>query len=139
MGDDLNGATFEDLARALNEAREATAAATAAAAAAQSELHGRRSGSRDEGLVDTRLLSKPSPFDGRQSEWRAWKFYLENYVGAVDGEMLDQMGHAAVLNNEVPSDSLSTSERQKGRTLYYLLASLCGLSYVAKCIYFGQI
>ena len=37
-----------------------------------------------QGIVDTKLMGKPSNFDGRESSWRSFKFQFTGYCGAID-------------------------------------------------------
>ena len=42
---------------------------------------------RGEGVVDTRLLRKPTSFDGTTDNWRQFKFTFLGYGGAVDSRL----------------------------------------------------
>ena len=47
-------------------------------------------------LVDTKLLTKPRPFGGKEEEWGSWSFKMLAYVGALDGEMLKELTAASL-------------------------------------------
>ena len=74
-------------------------------------------------LVDAKLLSKPKVFGGKEDEWAQWAFKMLAYVGALDGEMLDELTAAsaeAVVSN-VANSRLSAAGQERRRQLYYIL------------------
>ena len=76
-------------------------------------------------IVDTRLLSKPKNFNGKQDEWVAWAFKLRAYLGALGGVLLkeiDAVGAAAQA--DVLNVRLTPEGQGRSRKLYYILVLL---------------
>ena len=77
-------------------------------------------------LVDTKLLTKPRPFGGKEEEWGSWSFKMLAYVGALDGEMLKELTAAAaepVVTN-VQNHRMSGDGQERSRQMYYILILL---------------
>ena len=68
-------------------------------------------------LVDTKLISKPSTFGKKETEWKDWRFTLENYLACVDPprgpNFIDEM--TATVNQQAPLDDSSWTEPQRRR------------------------
>ena len=47
-----------------------------------------------QGLVDTKLLSRPPRYSNNRAEWPLFKFMMRTYVGAISEELLDAMNQA---------------------------------------------
>jgi DNA-binding protein YbaB len=77
-------------------------------------------------LVDTKLLTKPRPFGGKEEEWGSWSFKMLAYIGALDGEMLKELMAAsleAVVAN-VQNSRMTTEGQERSRQMYYILILL---------------
>ena len=77
-------------------------------------------------LVDTKLLTKPRSFGGKEEEWGSWSFKMLAYVGALDGEMLKELMAAsleAVVAN-VQNSRMTTEGQERSRQMYYILILL---------------
>ena len=55
-------------------------------------------------LVDTKLLTKPRSFGGKEEEWGSWSFNMLAYVSALDGDMLKELT-AASAEPAMPSSN----------------------------------
>ena len=77
-------------------------------------------------VVDTRLLSKPMAFDGRETSWRSFKFQFVAYCGAIDSRLMDflVLGEtrdvAAMRNIHMDLDTRALSAQ-----LYYMQIVVC--------------
>ena len=81
---------------------------------------------RDLELVDTKLLTKPRRFSGKEGERSAWTFKMLAYVGALDGEMLAVLTAAsseATVTN-MANNRLHLAGQERSRQLYYILILL---------------
>ena len=77
-------------------------------------------------LVDTKLLTKPRPFGGKEEEWGSWSFKMLAYIGALDGEMLKELTAAAfepVVAN-VQNSRMSAEGQERSRQMYYIFILL---------------
>ena len=77
----------------LTRLREAQVAQAQAAAAATPRPGAGSASTADREpssatLVDTKLLSKPKPFTGRDDEWAAWSFKWKAHLGAMNPKLL---------------------------------------------------
>ena len=45
-------------------------------------------------IIDTKLMQKPRPFSGSDTEWATWSFKWHAYVGALDQRMLTALENA---------------------------------------------
>ena len=77
-------------------------------------------------LVDTKLLTKPRPFGGKEEEWGSWSFKMLAYVGALDGEMLKELTAAALepVVANVQNHRMSGDGQERSRQMYYILILL---------------
>ena len=82
------------------------------------------SGPQRPELVDKRLLSKPSIFNGAQDRWSDWSFVLRAYIGAIDPTLRVDMDRAAVAADAVRHESLSADMASRSASLYYVLVLL---------------
>ena len=77
-------------------------------------------------VVDTRLLSKPTAFDVRETSWRSFKFQFVAYCGAIDSRLKDLLvlgetrDVAAMRNIHMDPDTRALSAQ-----LYYMLIMVC--------------
>ena len=77
-------------------------------------------------VVDTRLLSKPMAFDGRETSWRSFKFQFVAYCGAIDSRLKDllvlgETRDAAAMRNV----RMDPDMRALGAQLHYMLIMVC--------------
>ena len=63
--------------------------ATTAQQAERRAAAAQATGAGASAVVDTRLLSKPMAFDGRETSWRSFKFQFVAYCGAIDSRLHD--------------------------------------------------
>ena len=73
-------------------------------------------------LVDTRVLGRPPKFGGEREQWQSWKFVFKAYVGALGGEILDEMTAAESRANAIALTALPEATKNRSRTLAYILA-----------------
>ena len=79
-------------------------------------------------IIDTKLLSKPSNFDGSEAAWPQWSFKLLAYVHTLDAELYKEMSMVASLSeDDATNDSIDL--RAPGldgasRQLYHMLVLL---------------
>eukprot|EP00971_Amphidinium_carterae_P264164 5240473-Amphidinium_carterae.1 len=77
------------------------------------------------GLIDTRALTKPQRFSGKEEEWRDWCFQFEAYAGLLGHGLLGHMEQAGVLTGNMhPIGVLTQDLADLSRSLYFLLAQL---------------
>ena len=74
-------------------------------------------------LVDTRLLTKPPRYSSVRSEWPLFKFMMQTYVGAISDELLEAMTAAEGQTAMIAMARLSEINKQRARTLMYILVS----------------
>ncbi|CAK0899647.1 unnamed protein product, partial [Prorocentrum cordatum] len=75
-------------------------------------------------LIDTRVLGKPSDFNGEPGAWRDWSTVFRAYASACEPALKDAMDRAEhadapVLNATLPDDQVRLSSQ-----LYYMLVML---------------
>ncbi|CAK0865658.1 unnamed protein product, partial [Prorocentrum cordatum] len=75
-------------------------------------------------LIDTRVLGKPSDFNGEPGTWRDWSAIFRAYASACEPALKDAMDRAEhadtpVLNATLPDDQVRFSSQ-----LYYMLVML---------------
>ena len=80
---DQAATTLQDLQQQQQQTATTAHQAQRRAAAAQA------AGAGASAVVDTRLLSKPMAFDGRETSWRSFKFQFVAYCGALDSRIKD--------------------------------------------------
>ena len=80
-------------------------------------------GAGDSAVVDTRLLSKPMAFDGRETSWRSFNFQFVAHCGAIDSRLKDLL----VLGEtrDVADIHMDPDMRALRSQLYYMLIMVC--------------
>ena len=118
----------EQLTAAQNLARQAQEASTQAARQAQAAAAGPPAAQPAQGLgVDTRLLGRPSSFDGDDAKWTDWSIVVKGYCAVAHRQLGPLMQQA----EEADSDAVVMVARLDGanseacRQLYYILLLLC--------------
>ena len=76
------------------------------------------------GPVDTRVMSKPENFSGKQEDWTSWSLGLRAFVGALSPRMLELLKRA-----EDPAESIDRVDLDPGddvldSQLYYVIVML---------------
>ena len=74
--------------------------------------------------VDSRLLGRPSAYNGGETEWDDWAFQFRAYVDATEqngGDLLEQTEARADI---VDNDTLTEPARNFSVKLYFMLAML---------------
>ena len=100
--------------------------ATTAQQAQRRAAAAQAAGAGASAAVDTRLLSKPMAFDGRETSWRSFKFHFVAYCGAIDSRLKDLLvlgetrDVAAMRNIHMDPDMRALSAQ-----LYYMLIMVC--------------
>ena len=128
------GQMQQQVVQADHRAQQAEVRATAiettlAAATPTSPVHRRGAAAAaptgQNDLVDTRLLSKPKPFNGSVDEWAGWAFKMLAYLSALDGAMSAELA-AAVAGNigDVRNSNMTMQEQARSRQLYFVLVLL---------------
>ena len=75
---------------------------------------------QDVANIDSKLVSRPTVFDGKHESWSDWKFLMINYAGSVWPQYVDYMEQAEARDYAVvPSDSADLLSR--ARNLFTLL------------------
>ena len=80
--------------------------------AAAAELHS---------AVDTRVIGKPSIFNGKQERWVAWSFVFRSFCGAVSQGLVEMMTKYEQSIEEIDQNNLTDDEKPWSRQLYYML------------------
>ena len=79
------------------------------------------------GLVDTKLLTKPSTFggegDGRDS-WMNWSFKMKAYCAAMTPRMAVLLEAAGTMVDEIVHDTMGEQDVAHSTSLYYVLSLL---------------
>ena len=57
-------------------------------------------------LIDTRMLTKPKNFSGRDEDWASWAVVTRAYCGVLDPRFLAEMSEVEDTDMEVASDKL---------------------------------
>ena len=65
--------------------------------------------SESSGLIDTRVLGKPSIFEGGHEHWREWSFVFCGFVGAINPATLEAMLKAGNSDTAILLVSLGVS------------------------------
>ena len=109
---------------ALQRQMQQQAVQVAAAQAQATTVPGYRRPPAFSPLIDTRMLTKPKAFSGRDEDWASWAVVTRAYCGALDPRLLQEM--TAVESAIGLQDNAGMNEEQQRRscTLYYLLAML---------------
>ena len=73
-------------------------------------------------VIDTRVLGKPSKYGGDREQWVSWKFVFKSYIGALDGEMLNEVEACEKLTRPIALGILPEDTQRRSRTMSYILA-----------------
>ena len=103
-------------------ADSARASTTASSAGGASSASGSTSAS-----IDTRLLGKPTTFEGADEAWPPFQLILKAYCGALGQEYLDLMSSAEVTETVISMSDLNARQQLNVRQLYFILAMLMSL------------
>ena len=76
------------------------------------------------GIIDTRVLGKPTPYSNQKPEWPEFQFTLKSYVGAISQQMLGMMLQAETMEGPIRLETLTPEEQVLSRTLMYLLSGV---------------
>ena len=58
-------------------------------------------------LIDTRMLTKPKTFSGRDEDWPSWAVVTRAYCGALDPRLLKEMEHIETRTTMEPNSGMS--------------------------------
>ena len=75
-------------------------------------------------LVDTRQLGKPDKFDGRDENWKEWKFVTKSYLCAVNQHSRPLLDRAESPEGFVYNAGLDPGEAAISSQIYYVLVLL---------------
>ena len=75
-------------------------------------------------IVDTRMLTKPKAFSGKDEDWAGWVVVTRAYCGALDRRLLEEMANAEMSADMQINTDMTEDEQQRSCTLYFLLAML---------------
>ena len=75
-------------------------------------------------LIDTRMLTKPKPFSGKDEDWASWAVVTRAYCGALDPRLLQEMNAVETLGTLQDNAQMTEDQQRRSCTLYYLLAML---------------
>ena len=75
-------------------------------------------------LIDTRMLTKPCSFSGREEDWSSFATVTRAYCGALDRRLLGEMEEAAAEAAAVFNDNMEEGKKHRSQTLFYLLVML---------------
>ena len=111
-------------------AQAAAVAQAQAGAAAAAQVQGARAAQTATAqafspLIDTRMLTKPRSFNGKEEDWSQFATVTRAYCGALDPRLYNEMEEAAqqtvpVLNANLPDPA----KQHRSQTIYYLLVML---------------
>eukprot|EP00971_Amphidinium_carterae_P292553 5807951-Amphidinium_carterae.1 len=80
-----------------------------------------------QAILDTRALTKPPRFSGRDDDWRDWSFQFTSYIGLVSNKMHVQMQACARRTEPLqPMTVLIEQLMMQSRNLYFSLVQLVG-------------
>jgi hypothetical protein len=76
------------------------------------------------GIVDKRIIQKPSKFSGKDDEWMMWCFVFENYVDLAYPKAAEALARVdeTPLDREIAFSSLGEEFHAPAKWLYALLA-----------------
>ena len=78
-------------------------------------------------IVDTRLLTKPTPYAGEvegKEKWSTWSFKFKAYCAAMAPRMGELMEHAETQTTEILNSSMKAEDIPHSSTLFYVLSLL---------------
>ena len=78
-------------------------------------------------IVDTRLLTKPTPYNGEvegKEKWTTWSFKFKAYCAAMAPRMGELMEHAETQTTEILNSSMKAEDIPHSSTLFYVLSLL---------------
>ena len=73
---------------------------------------------------DSRLLGRPSTFDGTETSWGDWNFQTRAYLETLHPEMGDVLDLAESSGAALPLSSLTTENKALSRQIFYVLVNL---------------
>ena len=76
------------------------------------------------GLSDVRLLGKSRGCSGAKGEFQSFQYQLENYLGLIDANMLEDAEITSRLDATIVTSTLSDETTIRTRTLDYILLQL---------------
>ena len=113
-----------EVARARQEAQQAAQQA----AAGQPVGEARRQAAQQAAfspLIDTRMLTKPRNFSGKEDDWTSFATVTRAYCGALDPRLLTEMMEAHASSDPVANVTMDNEEKKyRSQTLYCLLLML---------------
>ena len=74
--------------------------------------------------VDSKLLGKPYPFDGKDESWADWSFVFRAFMGSQNSQMALWMEQAERSTQEILNVDLDAEKEAASRKLYFVLATL---------------
>jgi len=108
------------LADAAKEVREAEAAAKRAA----DEAARARSLPQVQGPVDTKLISKPESFSGKDEDWPKFSLLFKAYVGALSPRMFELLKMAEDPEKSIDRVDLDPGDDVLDSQVYFVLAMM---------------
>ncbi len=86
-----------------------------------------------QGLVDTRILSKPDQVASDGMNYSDWTFKLQSYMGAVEARYQPLMMDAEISTMPVPNATLGQDETQLSTHFFYGVVMLTSGPALDKC------
>ena len=74
------------------------------------------------GTIDTRVLGKPTKYNGDREQGVSWKFVFKSYIGALDSRLLNDLEIAEVQRDPLYLSSLPEGAQARARLLTYVLS-----------------
>ena len=102
------------LQQALNAAQQAAVQAQTAAAVSTAAAQG------SVQLVDTKVLGKPTNFDGADKNYKDWAFSFANWFACLTENASIVLESTVDLDDEVTLDAASLETLQLSKTLYLI-------------------
>ena len=75
-------------------------------------------------IIDTRMLTKPKTFSGKDEDWAQWSTVTRAYCGALDANLLLEMTTVEEEEGIVDHARLNDNQKQRSCSLFYILAML---------------
>ena len=72
--------------------------------------------------LDSRLQASLAKYNGPASEFAAWRFVFEAFVGSQCEPLLSKMGQAETMPAPITISTLDPVEQEMSRKLYFALA-----------------
>ena len=70
------------------------------------------------GIIDTRVLGKPSHFTKKENEFQDFKFQVIVYCGLLEAELPSMMKISAQQETEIKMAPLKAEQQNKAKMLY---------------------